>query len=118
MNPVWVRRFDFGYNRMTFRRGPYAIESDGVGCSLVPTIVNFEVESTAKLVNKILQYHPAFSEVGGKAAVHVFPELRARHLGQIRPEFSRAFRPVFQVAVTRCRDHLLDRELIDRARIG
>src|SRR5260370_33547268 len=93
---------------MTFGRGPDAIKSNGVDGSLVPAIVNFEVESTAELVDKILQYHPAFGEMGGKAAVHVFPELRARHLGQIRPEFSRAFRPVLQVAVTGCRDHLLD----------
>src|ERR1700694_3033367 len=74
-NPVCVCRFDFGYNRMTVGRGPHAIKSNGVGGSLVPAIVDFEIESTAKLVDKILQNHPALSEVGSKAAVDVFAEL-------------------------------------------
>jgi len=58
-------------------RMPDAIETNGVGPSLIESIFDFVVQPSTKFVDQILKNSPALSESPGEASIDILEQLFA-----------------------------------------
>jgi hypothetical protein len=63
--PISISRFDLNDYIVIFAAAPKGVVADRIGCTLIAAICNDVVESSAELVDDILEYHSALDESPG-----------------------------------------------------